>query len=92
MLTYKSVLGEIRCCEGEIITIIKDSSAINDDFISLLANDLKEYFNIQYSYDNLSDEKNLDCAPRQNQDLTVLKRCGVKSGGQAKSSRLYADR
>lgn len=59
MLTYKSVLGEIRCCEGEIITIIKDSSAINDDFISLLANDLKEYFNIQYSYDNLSDEKNL---------------------------------
>lgn len=59
MLTYNEILGEIRCCEGNIITIIKDSSAINDDFIALFANDLKEYFNIHYSYENLSYEKNL---------------------------------
>ena len=55
----KDILNLIRKYNGCVITIIKDYNAINDDFISLLANDLKEYFNIQYSYDNLSDEKNL---------------------------------
>lgn len=44
MIFYKDILDTIKQCDGNLITIIKDSNVVNDDFILSIQSDLsKEY-------------------------------------------------
>ena len=47
MIFYKDILDTIKQCNGGLITIIKDTNVVNDDFILSIQNDLKKEYVIE---------------------------------------------
>ena len=46
-MTYRDILNIILLYDGKLITIIKDSNVVNDDFILSIQNDLKNEYIIE---------------------------------------------
>lgn len=59
-MNYNKIYNLIRLYEGDIITFVKDTNIINDEFIRLLSEDLKSEYKIEVNemidYHNITEK------------------------------------
>lgn len=59
-MKYNEIYKQIKLCEGNFVTIIRDSNTINDEFIRLLSEDLKSEYKIEINqmidYHNITEK------------------------------------
>ena len=59
-MNYNKIYDQIRLYEGDIVTLIRDTNIINDEFIHLLSEDLKSDYKIEINqmidYHNITEK------------------------------------